>query len=130
MTRLHSEAASFVPTSTIDGVLESAATAAATANDPLEDLFTVDVMKIDIEGLEAEALTGATGLLSNHTRRPCVILFEWNRDAQREQHEQHELGHGEERLLELLDGHGYVLRQHGGKRLVYWRRDELQDGDY
>jgi FkbM family methyltransferase len=47
-------------------------------DDYLEDkaIGKVNVMKIDVEGAEGLVITGATKLLSDHARRPDVIMIE------------------------------------------------------
>lgn len=116
---------SVVPTTTLDDVLN-------VASKRWDSVITKDgvyALKIDIEGFEAEAMRGATSLLGSELR-PCIILFEWTRAAQKSQSDFHGLGHSEEDLLQLLSSHGYVLYAVGGDEEIDWKKDKLRDGDF
>ena len=116
---------SVVPTTTLDDVLN----VASKRWDSVIMKDGVYALKIDIEGFEAEAMRGATSLLGSELR-PCIILFEWTRAAQKSQSESHGLGLSEEDLLQLLSSHGYVLYEVGGDKDIDWKKDKLWDGDF
>eukprot|EP00947_MAST-08B_sp_MAST-8B-sp1_P004316 g4316.t1 len=119
-----------VPVATLDNIL-----AEISRRHPTGSGLAIDVLKIDIEGFEAEALSGARALLSSKSRRPCSILFEWNRAAQKAQISDHVLGLEEEHLLKLLSSYGFVLRDPspppgGEDKIINWRRQPLENDDY
>ena len=64
-----------------------------------------DVLKVDVEGYEGQVLAGATGLLTDATRRPRLILLEVHADLIPR------AGWSVERVRELLVAHGYAVDQ-------------------
>lgn len=74
-----------------------------------ERRFEPDLLKVDVEGYELEALAGARGLLAE--RRPPIFL---------EVHPRHLAGLGQRvgELLDLLAGFGYAFRSLRGRPLA------------
>jgi FkbM family methyltransferase len=64
-------------------------------------LHRIDCLKVDVEGAEGSVLGGARRLLSDHDRRPRVIMLELN-DAMLQIH-----GSSRRDLIALLRGYGY-----------------------
>lgn len=83
---------------------------------PLDDLVeAADVVKMDLEGAEIQALRGMSRLLAR--RRPMVIVAECNPPALER------LGGTDEMLVAELEGHGFEVRVIDEERrlLVPWR---------
>ncbi len=99
--------------------LESRITTSVGAGEPVElmcldSVFAdrrVDVVKIDVEGFEAEVIKGATGLLRDPQRRPRRIYIEVHPSARAE------YGFDDTTLLTELTTAGYQVRNLAGEEV-------------
>src|SRR5262249_41986347 len=70
-------------------------------------VLRLDLIKMDVEGMEAEALAGGAAVIAKH--RP-ILLVEW-------------LKSDKAQLAQLLEGHGYRVVEQGRNLLAVHRDD-------